>query len=58
MTTEAKAIAGKPVISKVSADFVPCDHCNIKKLSIETTGAVVADADIVKVAKNTTFTLR
>ena len=58
MTTEAKTSTGKPVISKVSADFGPCDHCNIKKLSIETTGAVVADADIVKVAKNTIFTLR
>ncbi|KNB42834.1 hypothetical protein JH06_5537 [Blastocystis sp. subtype 4] len=58
MTAEARAVEGKPVVSKISGDFVPCDYCSVKKLSIDSTGAVVADVDFTKLLKKTTFTLR
>ena len=58
ITAEARTCAGKPVVSKVSSDFIPCDYFNVKKLSIESTGAVVGDVDIPKLINNTTFTLR
>ena len=58
MTAEARAVEGKPVVSKISGDFVHCDYCSVKKLSIDSTGAVVADVDFTKLLKKTTFTLR
>ena len=58
MTAEAKSVEAKPVVSKVSTDFVPCDRLAIKKLSIENTGLIVADFDIKKMLKKTTFTVR
>ena len=58
MTAEARAVEGKPVVSKISGDFVPCDYCSVKKLSIDSTGAVVADVDFTKLLKKKTFTLR
>lgn len=58
MTAEAKALEAKPVVSKISCDFNPCDYCAVKKLSIENTGAIVADFDVKKLVKKTTFTVR
>ena len=58
LTAEAKATEGKPVVSKLSGDFAPCAHCNFKKLSIDNMGALVADVDMTKLVRNTTFTLR
>lgn len=46
------------MVSKISTDFAPCGYCTVKKLSIDSTGATVADADIPKLLKNTTFTIR
>lgn len=46
------------MVSKISTDFAPCGYCTVKKLSIDSTGAIVADADIPKLLKNTTFTIR
>lgn len=58
MTAEGRAVEGKPVVSKISGDFIPCDYCNVKKLSIDSTGALVGDLDFTKLLKKTTFTLR
>ena len=46
------------MVSKLSGDFAPCNHCNVKKLSVDNMGAVVADVDVTKLVRNTTFTLR
>ena len=45
-------------MSKLSGDFAPCSYCNVKKLSVDNMGAVVADVDVTKLIRNTTFTLR
>lgn len=58
MTAEAKSVEGKPVVSKISGDFAPCDRCAVKKISLENTGMIVADVDLKKLVKNTTFTIR
>ena len=46
------------MVSKISGDFAPCTHCNFKKLSVDNMGAMVADVDVTKLIRNTTFTLR
>lgn len=46
------------MVSKISGDFAPCTHCNFKKLSVDNMGAMVADVDVTKLIRNTTFTIR
>lgn len=46
------------MVSKLSGEFAPCAYCNVKKLSVENSGALVADVDFKKLVKNTTFTVR
>lgn len=45
-------------MNKISSDFVPCEYCAVKKLSIDTEGTMIGDVDITNLAKNTTVTLR
>lgn len=45
-------------MSKISGDFSPCKHFTVKKVSLDSVGSVVFDADVNDVVRNTTFTLR
>lgn len=45
-------------MSKISGDFSPCKHFTVKKVSLDSAGSVVFDADVNDVVRNTTFTLR
>ena len=58
ITLEARALDGKPIVTKISGDIKPCDYCKIKKMSIDSTGVVVGDVDIEKVLDHTTFMIR
>ena len=46
------------MLTKISGDFAPCSYCAVKKISIDTTGAIVGDVDFKRLIKNTTFTVR
>lgn len=58
MTAEGKSSGGKPVVSKISGDFSPCKHFTVKKVSLDSAGSLVFDADVTDLVRNTTFTLR
>lgn len=58
MTAEGKSSGGKPVVSKISGDFSPCKHFTVKKVSLDSAGSLVFDADVNDLVRNTTFTLR
>lgn len=49
---------GGSITSKCTLDANAGKYCNIKKVSMETTGTSIVEMDIPNVLKNTTFMLR
>ena len=46
------------MVSKISGDFSPCKYFTVKKVSLDSVGNVVLEADMPELLKNTTLTLR
>lgn len=57
MSIEGKSVGGS-ITSKCSMDVNAHKFCNIKKISMETTGSSVLEVDVPNALKNTTFMMR
>ena len=58
MYAETRGMPDKPLFSNIEYNFPLGTHCNVNKLSMDSTGLMIADVDFPNIVRDTTIMLR